>query len=114
MDAQLADVVAQLKRYDAEIILLSGAVFAGLAVWTTLSSKVLQNGLGLTPYVQFAYNNFIKPHDAKAGEGQQSALESFYARQVGHQRAVHVNVYQLSFSTGRYLRHYPQTAPLWT
>lgn len=36
----------------------------------------------LSPYLRFAYVSFLKPHTGRNGEGQQSALESFYSAQV--------------------------------
>jgi hypothetical protein len=72
-------------QFDIKIVVLSAILFAGVAVVAAHGSKTLRaSSFGpLSPYLLFAYNNFLKPHDAKAGDGQQSALESFYARQVG-------------------------------
>lgn len=106
MDFHLASsAAAHLKQFDADVVILSLAIFAGLALWVAYASKSGQLlGSALTPYLQFAYNNFIKPHDAKFGEGQQSALESFYARQVGQIcLSSTASTSQLSTITGQYL-----------
>ena len=44
------------------------------------------------PYLRFAYVSFIKPHDGKKDSGQQLALESFYAAQVGRQRSRYLSL----------------------
>jgi hypothetical protein len=84
MESVHSQLLRHFDQVTVEVTLVSLAVFAVLALWVAHTSKSVQfPGFGLSPYLQFAYNNFIKPHDAKAGEGQQSALESFYAKQVG-------------------------------
>jgi betaine lipid synthase len=84
MEAIFARVSADLWQYDLQIILVSAVIFAAIAVWAAYATNTLKvPSSRLSPYLQFAYNNFLKPHDSKAGDGQQSALESFYARQVG-------------------------------
>lgn len=84
MEAEGVLKLVQLKRLDVETSLIALGVFAALAVlvarWT---NSVNFPGFGLSPYLKFAYANFLKPHDGKTSDGQQSALESFYAAQVG-------------------------------
>lgn len=46
------------------------------------STSISRDKFSLTPYLKFAYVSFIKPHTGEVGNGQQSALESFYAAQV--------------------------------
>ena len=108
MDAhQVKAVLSRLSTFNAEIAILSLAVVAGVAFWLTLGTQSSRKaGSILSPYTQFAYNNFIKPHDVKAGEGQQHALESFYARQVGRTCLV-FNGEQLptQLHSGWYLRY---------
>lgn len=69
---------------DIEWSLVGLGVFAILAL---LVARVTDStnfpGFGLSPYLRFAYANFLKPHNGKTGDGQQGALESFYAAQVG-------------------------------
>jgi hypothetical protein len=94
--------VTRLGYLTPELLVVSLAVFAGLALWIAVASKSGHfSKLALSPYLQFAYNNFIKPHNAKAGDGQQSALESFYARQVG--ACGLSSDQQLRHTAGRYL-----------
>lgn len=57
-------------------------LLALVAPYLELSSSVSWDKFVLTPYLKFAYVSFIKPHTGRVGEGQQSALESFYAAQV--------------------------------
>lgn len=46
------------------------------------STSIPLDKFSLAPYLKFAYVSFIKPHTGEVGDGQQSALESFYAAQV--------------------------------
>jgi betaine lipid synthase len=74
----------ELTHFSPETSLIALAIFGLLAVlvaFVTRSSDF--PGLGLSPYLKFVYANFVKPHDAKTSDGQQSALESFYGAQVG-------------------------------
>lgn len=97
---------------DSSSILILLATFAAL---TVLVARVTQSvnfpGFGLSPYLNFAYVNFFKPHDAKEGDGQQSALESFYAAQVGKTCLV-TQHFANSDLPGRHLRPHPKTSPL--
>lgn len=73
-----------VTRLDSGSSLILLAIFAALAVLVArVTNSVNFPGFGLSPYLNFAYANFLKPHEAKEGDGQQSALESFYAAQVG-------------------------------
>lgn len=57
-------------------------LLALVAPYLELSSSISFDKFVLTPYFKFAYVSFIKPHTGQVGDGQQSALESFYAAQV--------------------------------
>lgn len=77
------------KQIDPETgILIIGVAIAFfvllalVAPYLELSSSVTLDKFVLTPYFRFAYASFIKPHTGHVGDGQQSALESFYAAQV--------------------------------
>ena len=114
MDAMLKTAATNLWQHEVPIIVLSAAVFVGVAAWTARGSKTfLLPTSGLSPYLQFAYNNFLKPHDAKAGDGQQSALESFYARQVGDCARLIDETFPTQVLSGWHLRHYPKAPSLW-
>ncbi|KAK4940000.1 hypothetical protein LTR10_019852 [Elasticomyces elasticus] len=76
----------RFENYHRELAII-GIGFTVLV--TILGCLVYQLGGQLTmdkltshPYVRFAYACMIKPHDAKYDDGQQSALESFYAAQA--------------------------------
>lgn len=78
----------RLKGFQVDIALIAGGF---LALVTILGCLVYKLGGHLSfekisahPYVRFAYVCLIKPHDHNSEAGQQSALESFYAAQVGH------------------------------
>lgn len=58
-------------------------MFAIVAQYLELTSSLSWDKFFLTPYLKFAYVSFLKPHTGDAQGGQQSALESFYAAQVG-------------------------------
>ena len=74
----------QWAREDDETTLFALALFAALALLVAYVTKSVNlPGLGLPPYLKFVYANFLKPQNAKTSSGQQSALESFYAAQVG-------------------------------
>jgi hypothetical protein len=114
MDAILTQAATNLWQIDLQVILLSAGVFAGIAIWAARASKVSLSSTGISPYLLFAYNNFLKPHDSKAGDGQQSALESFYARQVGTGARLVRRAFSNSvFPLGWHLRHYPKAPLMW-
>jgi hypothetical protein len=76
--------LVHVTRLDSGTSLILLAIFAALAVLVArLTNSVNFPGFGLSPYLSFIYANFLKPHDGKNSDGQQSALESFYAAQVG-------------------------------
>lgn len=69
------------------ILILGVAVafFVLLALVTQyfeLPSSLQFDKISVAPYLRFAYVSFIKPHTGQVDQGQQSALESFYAAQV--------------------------------
>lgn len=97
MEAIYSNAAGHLAHFGTEATVLSLVIFASVALWVAFATKAVQPPAFARPYLQFAYNNFIKPHDAKVGDGQQSALESFYGKQVGlHTRIVDDPVFQLS------------------
>lgn len=57
-------------------------LLALVAPYLDLTSSISIDKFFLTPYLNFAYVSFVKPHSGQVGGGQQSALESFYAAQV--------------------------------
>jgi hypothetical protein len=77
----------RLKGFQLELGLIGIGFFV---LVTTLVWVLYKQGGGLiaeklvaNPYVRFAYACLIKPHDKRRDAGQQTALESFYAAQVG-------------------------------
>jgi hypothetical protein len=84
MDAPLIQRLGSFSPLETETSLLLLAVFAAVALlFAQLTKSVEFADLGLSPYLKFVYANFLKPHKSKTSDGQQSALESFYAAQVG-------------------------------
>lgn len=76
----------RLERFHPELALIA---FGALALVATLclclyrmAAQLKTDDFLLTPYLRFAYASFFKPHQGDRAEGQQSALESFYAAQV--------------------------------
>lgn len=57
-------------------------LIALVASYLELNVSTSPDKFSLTPYLKFAYASFLKPHTGQVGDGQQSALESFYAAQV--------------------------------
>jgi hypothetical protein len=85
MDTIVLPKIMQLRQMDVETSLIGLGIFAVLALLVAHATNSISfPGLGLSPYLKFVYANFIKPHTRKFDGGQQSALESFYAAQVGH------------------------------
>ena len=85
MEATLGLRSIHLAHLDIETSIIALTVFAIIAILVAHVTKSVNfPGFGLSPYLRFAYNSFLKPHDAKTSDGQQSALESFYAAQVRH------------------------------
>lgn len=83
MNANTELRLAQWARIDGETSLIALAVVAALALLAAfVMNSASFTGLGLSPYLRFFWANFLKPHE-KINGGQQSALESFYAAQVG-------------------------------
>lgn len=75
--------LSNVSNVDVRISLSAFGIFVVLALLVVYATTSRQAIAALSPYLQFAYNNFVKPHGCQTGEGQQSALESFYAAQVG-------------------------------
>ena len=82
------------------ILLAGGALFLTLlGIFVTSSTfrpKNISNAVLI--YLRFIYAIFLKPHQNTADGGQQSALESFYATQVGTEHAFEsylANVFRL-------------------
>ena len=72
------DPIMAIFVFAAVVLLIGGLGWSALALdFTSLKSTPLYS------YAKFFYASFLKPH-AKHGdhEGQQAALESFYAKQV--------------------------------
>lgn len=98
-----------------QLVLVSGglvlvAVLLGCAL--RLIKTVKLDNLFATPFLKFIYASFLKPHTAKAGDGQQSALESFYSAQV---RVVEVPL-RMAHSpiAGVCIRCYSQATIMWS
>jgi hypothetical protein len=77
----------RLKDFHLEIGLL-GLGFTVLVtilafVLYRLGSQIPVDKISNNPYIRFVYACMIKPHDKRVDGGQQGALESFYAAQVG-------------------------------
>jgi hypothetical protein len=73
-----------LRQLGVETTFIALGVFAVVALAVAYASNSVNfPGFGMSPYLQFIYANFLKPHKSKVGDGQQSALESFYSAQVG-------------------------------
>lgn len=84
MDVLVRSNSLDLTRFNAQTSVIALAIFGALAVLVARVTRSVEfPGLGLSPYLKFIYANFVKPHEAKTGDGQQSALESFYGAQVG-------------------------------
>ena len=75
--------VSNVSDIDVRISLSGVGIFVVLALLVGYATKSTQYVAELSPYLKFAYNNFVKPQGWQTGDGQQSALESFYAAQVG-------------------------------
>lgn len=84
MDGNIELRPVQLVRMNSETSLTILAVFAALALLVAyVTNSVDFPGFGLSSYLKFVWVNFLKPHE-KTSDGQQSALESFYAAQVSY------------------------------
>ena len=84
MDTIVRPSIAHIRQMDVEMSIVALGIFAVVALFVAHATNSIDfPGLGLSPYLQFIYANFIKPHKGKVDGGQQSALESFYAAQVG-------------------------------
>jgi betaine lipid synthase len=84
MEAPIIQRLRSFQALETESSLLLLAVFAAIALLLAQLTKSVEFAdLGLSPYLKFVYANFLKPHKSKTSDGQQSALESFYATQVG-------------------------------
>ena len=104
--------LAQWVGVNGETSLIAFAVFAALLLLAAfITNSVSFAGKGLSPYLRFFWANFLKPHE-KINGGQQSALESFYAAQVGFlpcdQPFINSNL------AGWHIRHYPKAPTMWT
>ena len=112
MDSIVGPSVAHIKQMDVETSLVGLGLFAVVALFVAYASSSGNfPGFGLSPYLQFIYANFIKPHKGKADGGQQSALESFYAAQVG--LCAKFQALSNSALSGQYLRYHPKAPSLW-
>lgn len=77
----------RLKDFQFEL----GVIGIGISVLVTilgfvlykLGGQVTLDKILSNPYARFVYACVIKPHDRRNDTGQQNALESFYAAQVG-------------------------------
>ena len=86
MDIMAGPSITYICQMDVETSLIGLGIFALLALIVAHATNSIGfDGVGLSPYLQFIYANFIKSHKGKADSGQQSALESFYAAQVSHE-----------------------------
>ncbi len=83
----------RLKQFQVELGVIGVGFFVLVTILVCLLYKLsgqfstdkLTQKLTQNPYLRFAYASFIKPHGGVKDGGQQSALESFYAAQVGRQ-----------------------------
>lgn len=79
----------RFHKFQLEIALIGMGAFVLVTILScyfySLGKQLTLDKLSIHPYVRFAYVSFFKPHDSKKDDGQQSALESFYAAQVGGQ-----------------------------
>lgn len=77
----------RFHSFQLEIALIAMGAFVLVTILSCyfyrLGKQFSWETISIHPYVRFAYVSFFKPHDSKKDGGQQSALESFYAAQVG-------------------------------
>lgn len=77
----------RLSRFQPELGLIGLGFFVLITVLGCLLYRVGRQldleKLTVHPYLRFAYVCLIKPHDKRRDAGQQTALENFYAAQVG-------------------------------
>lgn len=91
MAASMGDILTSSRQLpstfgpEAGLVLVGGVILLAVlvAVLAQYTESLKPNHFFLTPYFKFIYVSFFKPHTGKNGTGQQSALESFYAAQVG-------------------------------
>ena len=98
MDTIVGPSITHFRQMDVETSLIGLGIFAVLALLVARATNSINlAGIGISPYLHFIYANFLKPHKGKVDGGQQSALESFYAAQVGEQASSR-GTCQLSFA----------------
>jgi hypothetical protein len=76
-----------LEVENLRLVVLSVGLVLCLAILVIFAASGTVPGKGavftIQPYLLFFYATFLKPHKETPEHGQQSALENFYATQVG-------------------------------